>query len=234
LQDDQHNDAGDCPLDTALFLAYKRAMGFSRKITSAWLAVVAACAMVVAADFEWSWRSQEVIGRKDPSVGNTSKLTEPQRAALISAIVSRLQKPMSDQGYSDDRIREVASTTRIRFVDLGGEGKPLVFATSFGLEGGCDALANCPFWIFRHGEDGYVSLLDVMAASYTIQPTSTNGFSDLVILRHLSVSDSRLTLYNYAEGRYVDAGCYMATWPAAKDGETPDPTIAPCKAEEAK
>jgi hypothetical protein len=209
-------------------------MGFSRKIACVWLAMVAVCAIAVAADFEWSWHSQEVIGRNDPSVGNTSKLTEPDRTALIAAIVLRLQKPMSDQGYSDDRIREVASTTRVRFVDLGAEGKPLVFATSLGLEGGCDALANCPFWIFRHGEDGYVSLLDTLAASYTIQPTSTNGFSDLVILRHISASEGRLTLYNYADGKYVDAGCYTAIWPAAKDGETPDPEISPCKAEEEK
>jgi hypothetical protein len=209
-------------------------MGSSRRIVGVWLAVVAACALAVGADFDWSWRSQEVIGRNDPSVGNTSKLTEPDRAALIAAIVLRLQKPMSDQGYSDDRIREVASTTRIRFIDLGGDGKALLFATSLGLEGGCDAHVNCPFWIFRHSEEGYVSLLDAVAASYTIQLTSTNGFSDIVLARRNSASDSRLTLYNYADGKYVDAGCYAATWPPAKDGETPSPAIAPCKAEEPK
>jgi len=209
-------------------------MGFSRKIACVWLAVIAVCAIAVAADFEWSWRSQEVIGRNDPSVGNTSKLTEPDRAALIAAIVLRLQKPMSEQGYSDDRIREVASTTRVRFVDLGGGGKPVIFATSLGLEGGCDALVNCPFWIFRHGEDGYVSLLDTVATSYTIQPTSTNGFSDLLIARHTSANESHLTPYTYADGKYVEAGCYTATWPAAKDSETPDPEISPCKEEEKK
>jgi hypothetical protein len=215
-------------------MAYKRAMGLSHKITCMSLLAVAVCAIAVAADFEWSWRSQEVIGRNDPSVGNTSKLTEPDRTALIAAIVLRLQKPMSEQGYSDDRIREVASTTRARFVDLGGEGKPLVFATSLGLEGGCDALVNCPFWIFRRSEDGYVSLLDTVATSYTIQPTSTNGFADLVIVRHTSATEGRLTLYNYTDGKYVAAGCYTAIWPAAKDSETPDPEIYPCKEEEKK
>jgi len=215
-------------------MAYKRAMGFSRKIACVSLLAVGVCAIAIAADFEWSWRSQEVIGRNDSSVGNTSKLTEPDRAALIAAIVLRLQKPMSEQGYSDDRIREVASTTRVRFVDPGGEGKPLVFATSLGLEGGCDALVNCPFWIFRHTEDGYISLLDTAATSYTIQPTSTNGYSDIVIARHISASESQLTPYNYADGKYVGAGCYTAIWPAAKDGETSDPEISPCKAEEKK
>jgi len=214
--------------------AYKRIMDLSRKIAGAWLAVIAACAIALAADFEWNWRTQEVISRNDPSVGNTSKLTESERAALIQAIVLRLQKPMSDQGYSDDRIREIALTTRLRFVDLGGDGKPLLFATSISLEGGCDALVNCPLWIFHHDDDGYVSLLDTVAASYTIQATSSNGFSDLVIRRHISASESRLTLYRYADGKYVDAGCYTATWPPPKDGATPDPVIASCTADETK
>ena len=124
-------------------------MGFWRKLVGIGLAVIAICAIALAADFEWNWRDQQTIGRTDPSLGNTSRLTEPERAALIDAIVLRLQKPMSERGYDDERIREIASTTRLRFVDLGGD-KPLLFATSLGLEGGCDAMSNCPLWIFRH------------------------------------------------------------------------------------
>ncbi len=186
------------------------------------------CGVASAADFAWNWRDQEVIGRNDLSVGNTSKLTEPQRTALIDAIVMRLQKPMSDAGYSADRIREIASTTRVRFVDLG-EGKKVVFATSLGLEGGCDALTNCPLWIFRQEAEGYVSLLDTAGASYTLQPDSSNGLTDLVIMSHLSPTESRLTPYRYADGKYADSGCYTAVWPPAKDGEIQDPEISPCK-----
>jgi hypothetical protein len=68
----------------------------------------------LAADFTWDWHNQQVIGRDDPSVANTSKLKESDRTALIDAIAARLQKPMSERGYSDDRIREVASIARIR------------------------------------------------------------------------------------------------------------------------
>jgi len=194
------------------------------------LAVVALCALLAAADFTWDWHNQEVIGKGDTSVGNTSKLTESRRAELIQAIIFRIQKPMSEQGYDDDRIHDVATTARLRFVDLG-DGKPVIMATPLGLEGGCDALANCPFWIFRHSEDGYVSLLDTEAASYTIQPTSTNGLSDLVIARHTSPTESKLTLYKYADGKYSEAGCYSAKWPATKDGAMQDPetTEASCQ-----
>lgn len=208
-------------------------MGFSRKIAGCSAAVVLVCAIALAAAFEWNWRDQQTIGRTDPSLGNTSRLTEPERAALIDAIVLRLQKPMSEQGYDDQRIREIASTTRLRFVDLGGD-KPLLFATSLGLEGGCDALSNCPLWIFRPSDDGYVSVLDAVASGYTVQPTSTNGISDLVLVRHESSTEGHLTLYTYADGKYSDAGCYIAKWPAAKEGEIQDPDITACKTEASK
>ena len=213
-------------------LSYKRAMSVSTKCLRLGLAVLLLCTLGLAADFTWDWHTQQVMGREDPSVGNTSKLKEADRTALIDAITARLQKPMTDRGFDDDRIREIASTARIRLVDLG-KGNAVVLATSISMEGGCDG-TNCPFWIFQNSPDGYISLLDTVAASYTIQPDSTNGFSDLVMMRHVSASESSLTLYHYGDGKYVDAGCYTATWPAAKDGETPDPEISPCKAEEEK
>ena len=207
-------------------------MGASRKLVGCAAAVILLCVIALAADFEWNWRDQQTIGRYDPSVGNTSRLTEPERAALIDAIVLRLQKPMSEHGYDDERIREIASTTRMRFVDVGAD-KPLLFATSLGLEGGCDAMSNCPLWIFRHSDDGYVSVVDAVAASYTVQPTRTNGFFDLVLTRHESPTETHLSVYTYADGKYSDTGCYTAAWPASKDAENQDPDITACKAEEA-
>jgi hypothetical protein len=200
---------------------------FSRLAT----VIVALCAVLLAADFTWDWRNQEVIGRTDPSLNNTSKLTEPQRNELLDAVIARLLKPLTDAGYDDGRIREIASTTRLHFVDLG-DGKPVILATSFGLEGGCDVLANCPFWIFRQTKDGYVSLLDTVAASYTIQPTVTEGYSDLVMALHTTPAETRLTLYKYRDGKYAEAGCYTATFASSQGSEISDPEISPCKSEE--
>ena len=103
-----------------------------------------------------------------------------------------------------------------------------MLATSISMEGGCDG-SNCPFWIFQNTPDGYVSLLDTVAASYTVQPDSSNGYSDIVTMQHVSASESTLTLHRFDQGKYVDAGCYTATWPPPKDGEIQDPEIAPCK-----
>jgi hypothetical protein len=66
------------------------------------------------------------------------------------------------------------------------------------------------------------------AQVYTVQPDSANGFSDLVTMRHVSASESTLTLYRYDQGKYVDSGCYTATSPSPKDGEVQDPEIVPC------
>ena len=185
-----------------------------------------------SSSLDWNWRSQEVIGRTDASIGNTSKLTEPERTALIDAIVLRLQKPMSEAGYDDQRIREIASTTRVRFIDLG-DGKPVLFTTLLGLEGGCDALGTCPLWIFRRDKDGFLSLLDAVATSYTIQPTSSNGLSDVVLMHHISAKESGLVLYKYADGKYSDAGCFVALWPtpSGEDQAPSDPAIQLCKEE---
>jgi hypothetical protein len=187
-----------------------------------------------AKNFTWDWRTQQIIGRLAPSLNNTSELTEPQRTALLNAIARDLAGPLRERGYDDDRIREIASTTRLQFTELG-EGKPVILATSLGLEGGCDALVNCPFWIFRQGKSGYVLMLETDAASYTKQSTATGGYTDLVMARHVTPSENRLTLYKYANGKYTDAGCYTATFaPQGDDGEVHDPDIAPCEKEKSK
>jgi hypothetical protein len=211
-------------------------MGARKKIVRTGLSVVVFCSFLLADEFQWSWTDQQIVSRTDPSVGNTSKLTEVQRTAVLDLIVSRLQKPMSDQGYDDDRIREIASTTRMRLVDLGDEGKRTMFAASIGLEGGCDGVGNCPLWVFRHSDGGeYIPVLDAVAASYTVQPTSSHGFSDLVTLRRSSPTAGTLTLYQYNDGKYVDSGCFTATWPPLKEGESQGtPEVAPCKADQAK
>jgi hypothetical protein len=202
-------------------------MAVSRKIAVLLLALMTAPLFAQTSDFNWSWREQEVIGHNDASIGNTSKLTEPERAALLNAIVQRLQKPMTQAGYDDDRIREIASTTRVRFVDMGS-GKPLVFTTSLGMEGGCDPLGNCPLWIFRRTADGFVPLLDAIAASYTLQ--STDGPRDLVLMHHVSTKESGLQLFRLDDGTLKLAGCYVALWPTPSDDPTQvsDPTYKLC------
>jgi hypothetical protein len=199
-------------------------MGICRTVAGLLLGVSAVAAVAQKADYTWNWRGQEIIGRSDASLGNTSKLTEAERGALIDAIVLRLQKQMTQAGYDNDRIREIASTTRVRLVDLGG-GTPLLFATSLGMEGGCDEMGNCPLWIFRRGSEGFVALLNAVAASYTVQS------DELVLMHHVSRKQSGLEVYRRDDSKLIPTGCYTANWPAASDDPTQllEPEIVPCK-----
>jgi hypothetical protein len=199
-------------------------MGICRTVAGLLLGVIAVAAVAQKADCTWNWRGQEIIGRTDASLGNTSKLTEAERGALIDAIVLRLQKQMTQAGYDNDRIREIASTTRVRLVDLGS-GTPLLFATSMGMEGGCDARGNCPLWIFRRGSEGFVALLDAVAASYTVQS------DELVLMHHVSQKQSGLEVYRRDDSKLIPTGCYTANWPAASDdpAQVLEPEIVPCK-----
>ena len=199
-----------------------------RSIAGLALVFVTTFTVAQTSKFNWDWRNQEVIGREDPSVGNTSKLTESERSSLIDAIVLRLQKPMGDAGYDDDRIREIATTTRIRFIDVGA-GQPLILATSIGLEGGCDALANCPLWVFRRTDDGFLSLLNTIAASFTAEPTEA-GF-EVVFMHHVSAKESGLAVYHFADEKLQAVSCYRALWPKPSNDpdQLSDPKIEPCK-----
>jgi len=53
-------------------------------------------------------------------------------------------------------------------------------------------------------------------------------------MRHDSPSESHLTLYSYADGKYSEAGCYLAHWLPPKDGEIQDPEIKPCTSDASK
>src|SRR5262249_1946312 len=99
-------------------------------------------------------------------------------------------------------------------------------------EGGCDAMANCPMWIFRRTDEGFLSLLTAIAASYTVE-AGDGGMSDLVLMHHITPRQSGLRVYHYAELKLVDGGCFEAFWPQPSDDPTKvnDPDVQPCKEE---
>jgi hypothetical protein len=193
------------------------------------------CLFALAADFEWDWGNQQELTSYSPKLALGSGLSEADRTALIDAIAMQLKPPMAKEGYSDERIHDVASTTRYKLIDLNGDGKPEVFASPNTLEAGCDPKSICPLWILRRTPKGsYAFLLDVPAHTFTVQPTNTGGYADIVIQVHGSGFESELTVYRYAMGKYVPSGCYTATW-AEMDGERvkkfDSPRVEPCNSQ---
>ena len=130
---------------------------------------------------------------------------------------------------SEAVLKKKASDTRIALIDLDGDGIPEVVAQAMVR---CGATGNCPFWVFRKSKRGYDVILQGEAQTFTVQPSSTNGFPDIVLSTHGSYSSGSLTDYHYRDGVYEDVGCYVYEWTVLEDEtirELKEPRITPCR-----
>ncbi len=188
-----------------------------------------------AKGFHWDWHKVE----RDNwvSIAQSKALASKERAGLIKAVASQLRSFMSDLGIeSEQQLREAAARTRIKAFDLSGKGVGEFVAQGVGVGPEpprlCSPTGNCEFWVFRQNGDKYSVILHRIATqSFTIQPTLTNGFHDLVLNQHGSAFEQGLTLYRFDGSRYRFVACYDANWEIlGKDGEVHDqkePRITP-------
>jgi hypothetical protein len=134
--------------------------------------------------------------------------------------------------YIDMATGMKGSNMCIKLIDLDGDGIPEVMAQEIGLKAGCGATGNCPVWIFQRSERGYSVLLHSQAQTFTIQPTKTKRFHDIVLGLHVSATEADLTEYRFEGMAYRKTGCYEAGWTyLGKDGEYHDlrePRMTPC------
>lgn len=173
-----------------------------------------------AKGFHWdSSKSEELTWRE--SISRSKTLSAKERDGLIKAVASQFRPFISDMGIeSEQQLREVAAQTRIKAVDLSGKGVGEFVAQSVG-DRSCSPTGNCEFWVFRQNGDKYSVILHRIATqTFTIQPTLTNGFHDLVLGQHGSATEQGLTLYRFDGSKYQRITCYDADWSfLGKDGE---------------
>ncbi len=163
-------------------------------------------------DFHWdSHKCQELSWKQSVS---RLRLPPALEADIIETIVEQVQEGESDDDpQPETELRRIARETRVAFVDLTGRGGNEVIAQGGGEKSGCNPTGNCPLWVLRRQRDGYHVILDAVSAqTFTIQPTRTNGFNDLVLAMHGGAFDSELRLYKFDGSRYTQAGCFEARW----------------------
>jgi hypothetical protein len=181
-------------------------------------------------DFKWDWREKQKLER-DQSLRN-AELAGSERKAIASSISAQLRPNMADLEIgSDQQLWKAALDTRIKMIDLNGDGIPEVIAQGIV---GCSATGNCPFWILQKAQGGYRLLLEGQAQTFTVQKTRTNGFLDIVLGRHASATDSILTDNRYMRGVYEGVACYDASWTVLENDkvrELQEPSITPCNHE---
>jgi hypothetical protein len=180
--------------------------------------------------FHWDWHKIERANWE--TIGQSKSLSARARAALINLVVPLLRPFSVDMGIgSEQELLAAAAQTRINAVHLRANGVTDFLAQS-GMEL-CSPTGNCQSWVFRHDDDEYSVILDRGATqAFTIQPTMTNGFHDLVLSQHGSATEQGLTLYRFNGSKYHAAACYEADWEIpGKDGqpiELREPHITPC------
>jgi hypothetical protein len=128
-----------------------------------------------------------------------AQLTHERRKEIASAISDQIRPLMADlEIESETALQKAALDTRVKMIDLNGDGVPEVVAQGMV---NCSPTGNCPFWVFQKTVRGYKLLVESYGQTFTVQKTSTNGFRDIVVSMHSSAKESGLTNYRYKDGK---------------------------------
>ncbi len=181
------------------------------------------------------WDGSKVEKDNWVTIKQSKALSAKERAGLIKAMASQLRPSMSGLSIeSEQELQEFAARTWINVVNLNGKGQREVLARAADSSGFlCSPTGNCEVWIFRQLGDQYSVILKRGAVqNFTIQPTITHGFHDIVLGQHGSATEQGLALFRFDGLKYQIVACYEANWTIlGKDGEVHDlnePQITPC------
>jgi len=162
----------------------------------------------------------------------TKALAPDERTALTEALAAQFgPRKKIGQEESEEEIRDLVGNIRVRFIDLNGDGIPEVIAQASDDES-CSPTGNCTIWVFMRSGHRYQLILERIATqTFSIRPTRTGGFNDLVLGQHGSAFERTLFLYRFINGRYRKDACYEASREKLVGDELKElkePLIPPC------
>jgi hypothetical protein len=169
--------------------------------------------------FHWSLAGAEELNYRD-TLAASSQLSESEKRSLAK-IISRLVQPfMDDQDIqSDSDLELLIQKTRVKLVDLNGDGIPEVLLQPSAYQLGCGATGNCTLWVFQKRITGYKLILDTRDRDgmggielITVTQARTRGFRDLILASHISATEKTLELYRFRRDAYKNTECYLANW----------------------
>jgi len=177
--------------------------------------------------FHWDWKNWQELSAEQSL--RSVRLTNQRRKAIAIAIADQIRPMMADlEIRSEEELQKAALDTRVKMIDLNGDGAPEVIAQA---TVSCGATGNCPFWVFMKARRGYELLLEGEAQTFTIQRSGT-GFADIVLSRHGSAYSGDLAHYRYDGGVYRRVGCYDYEWTSLEGDEVrrlKEPRITSCR-----
>lgn len=173
--------------------------------------------------FQWGQGEPQEL---DGALADYSNISKADRTALLRAFAHEFKDYPTPPSPM-----ERAEQTRVKFIDLNGDGVPEVIAQPTGNICG---VANCPLFVFQKTATNYRVILEKGAAHYvTVQKTRTNGYLDVVIGTHGSATEETLFVYQFSDGRYRRTHCYNESFTQlCQDGaahELEKPRITLCQ-----
>src|SRR3954468_9069336 len=95
---------------------------------------------------QWNWERQEELSWH-VSISRLKNLQLSERRRLIQIIAEEIRDViLEDYGVaSEEHLAKIAAETRIKYMDLSGDGEPEVIAQAGAEETGCSPTGNCPF-----------------------------------------------------------------------------------------
>ncbi|MGQ0541454.1 MAG: hypothetical protein ACT4O9_06340 [Blastocatellia bacterium] len=121
----------------------------------------------------------------------------------------------------------------IKHVDLNRDGRKEILVRSTTAQF-CGAVGNCDFWIFERRRSGLRMLLhgddywDVTKMGDQVKRTRTNGYSDILLKGHFSVSETSYSTYKFNGRKYVETKCLYET-PKEHNGDKTTWEFVTCK-----
>ena len=185
------------------------------------LLVTSISAQMNAAAHHYVWNSKTFVELNYKHTIESSKdLSAAERSALVGAISALLRPFMADLEIgSESELRNIASQSRYRFIDLNDDRVPEVIVQPVGLKTGCGATGNCPFWVFVKTAQGYKAILDTRDKDgiggvelYRVEPTMSNAYHDISVVTHDTVSQKTVYIYSFIRNKYQAVHCYSLSW----------------------
>ena len=178
----------------------------------------------------WNWRHAEELTWKQ-SLNRTKGISASERERLVAVIA----KQLSDTTPSIEERKIAAEFLHIKDVDLNSDGKREVIVQGGGDSFVCSPTGNCSFWNIRRGHSHFDVLLSADAQTFTIQPTISHGYHDIVLTRHADAFQSEAKEFRFDGNRYQLSLSFSVLWyEQGSDGEQQrlqKPKIDDCRAE---
>lgn len=100
---------------------------------------------------------------------------------------------------------------RVAVVRLGNRDTDLLVQAQDNCH--CGASGNCSFWVLRQTQSGFETLLATYGVQeFSVEPTRSQGYKDLMTASHYSASRQDLVLYRFDGKIYHPSQCATAEY----------------------